>query len=121
MKTILLIDDSEADQFIGDRIITQAYPNVKIIKAMDGQEALDLMAEHNIVPDVILLDINMPRIRGHDFLAKFTNNNTREIPVIVMLTSSDQEQDKAQTTHYKCVKDYFLKPLRKACGVGRDC
>jgi len=53
----------------------------------------------------------MPRMNGHEFLKVFTEDNSRVIPVVVMLTSSDQQKDKDQAFTYKCVKDYLLKPI----------
>jgi len=79
--------------------------------ASDGKEAIEILESMPADPDLILLDINMPRMNGHEFLKVFTKDNTRTIPVVVMLTSSDQKQDKEQAFEYKCVKDYLLKPI----------
>ncbi|MEM7618562.1 MAG: response regulator [Pseudomonadota bacterium] len=113
MKTILIIEDNEADQFLGEMTISSVRPDLQILKAMDGKEALEILSEQDIEPDLILLDINMPRMNGHEFLNAFTDENSREIPVVVMLTSSDQERDKEQAMAYRCVKDYLLKPIKK--------
>lgn len=113
MKTILIIEDNEADQFLGEMIISAARPLVRILKARDGEEALEVLQELDEYPELILLDINMPRMNGLEFLEVFSEHNKKEIPVVVMLTSSDQEQDKQQAQAYKCVKDYFLKPITK--------
>lgn len=113
MKTILIIEDNEADQFLGQAIISSVRPDIEILKASDGQQALEILEEIGKEPDLILLDINMPRMDGHQFLEAFTDHNAREIPVVVMLTSSDQERDKEQAMAYRCVKDYLLKPIKK--------
>lgn len=113
MKTILIIEDNEADQFLGQAIISSVRPDIEILKAGDGQQALEILEEIGKEPDLILLDINMPRMDGHQFLEAFTDHNAREIPVVVMLTSSDQERDKEQAMAYRCVKDYLLKPIKK--------
>jgi CheY-like chemotaxis protein len=111
MKTVLIIDDNEADLFLDEIVIKGKFPDVKILKATDGEEALTIIEQNDKIPDVILLDINMPRMDGHQFLEAFTEENTKEIPVIIMLTSSNQDRDKEKANRYKCVKDYFLKPL----------
>lgn len=113
MNTILLIEDNEADQFLGEMIISASHPLVRILKARDGEEALEVLEEFGDQPDLILLDINMPRMNGLEFLEVFSEHNKKEIPVVVMLTSSDQELDKQQAQVYKCVKDYLLKPITK--------
>jgi CheY-like chemotaxis protein len=111
MKRILLIEDNEADQFLGQHVIQATRPGLEVQIASDGVEALEILSKMESEPDVILLDINMPRMDGHEFLKVFTNDNDREIPVVVMLTSSDQTLDKDRSMAYKCVKDYLLKPV----------
>ena len=112
MKKILVVDDSESDHFYNEIILRGRYETIKIIQAYDGQEALERLSEHKEeLPDLILLDINMPRMNGHDFLKEYSPRGDREIPIVVMLTSSDQDQDKSLTMGYKCVKDYMVKPI----------
>ena len=111
MKRILLIEDNEGDQFLGKFAIETVHPDIGLYIASDGKEAIEILESMPADPDLILLDINMPRMNGHEFLKVFTKDNTRTIPVVVMLTSSDQKQDKEQAFEYKCVKDYLLKPI----------
>ena len=112
MKTILMIEDNKADQFLNKAVIKSQKENTEIIIASDGHEAMEILQNEKIEPDIILLDINMPRMNGHEFLQAFTDNNKKEVPVVVMLTSSDQEDDKTKAFSYKCVKDYLLKPIK---------
>lgn len=112
IKTILVIEDSESDQFYNELIITSHNNVIKIIKAYDGEEALETIKEQrDNLPDLILLDINMPRMNGHEFLEEYAKTVDQEIPVVVMLTSSEQEADKQRAFEYNCVKDYLLKPI----------
>lgn len=113
MKTILIIEDNEADQYLWELLLLKTFPDIQILKAFDGEEALEVMRGVDKDPDLILLDINMPKMSGHQFLESFTDNNTKEIPVVVMLTSSNLPKDKDQALAYKCVKDYMLKPIKK--------
>lgn len=113
MKSILIIEDSKSDQFLGEMMIKSVFPDIDICLATDGQEGLEILTNEAVQPDVILLDINMPRMNGHEFLKEFSEGNSREVPVVIMLTSSDQEQDKQQAMQYTCVRDYFLKPITK--------
>jgi len=83
MKRILLIEDNEGDQFLGKFAIETVHPDIELYIASDGKEAIEILEK----------------------------DNTRTIPVVVMLTSSDQKQDKEQAFEYKCVKDYLLKPI----------
>ena len=109
----MIIDDSEADRYLSEVIVSTMDPTLNIIFAEDGFEALEVLKASGETPDLILLDINMPRMNGHEFLEAYSENSARDIPVVVMLTSSDQERDKEQAVSYGCVKDYFVKPIDK--------
>ena len=112
MKSILIVDDAEADQYFNSHIIEDARPSVTIMKAYNGEEALEIIKKGNKTPDLILLDINMPRMNGHEFLEAYTKlKGNQEIPVVVMLTSSDNEVEMRQTSQYPCVKKFLTKPL----------
>lgn len=111
MKTILMVDDNEADHFLTREMIKLEYPDVEILTAYDGEQALEMLRGQDIKPDLILLDINMPRMNGHEFLAEYSDNNTRELPIVIMLTSSSQERDRNMAMQYHCVKGYLTKPV----------
>lgn len=107
---ILLVDDNETDQFFNETLIEDFDPEIKILQAYDGQEALNAIASAEQKPDVILLDINMPGMNGFEFLEEYSKNCDFST-VIVMLSSSDQGDDKQKALSYDCVKSYFVKPL----------
>lgn len=111
MNTIMIIEDNEAEQFLWKKLITAVLPDIEILSAKDGEDGLKKIQEVEDDPDLILLDINMPKMDGHQFLEVFSDNNTKEIPVVVMLTSSNLPQDREQALSYRCVRDYLLKPI----------
>ena len=114
LKTILLVEDSPDDQYISENMFRRVLGDVEVVCAFDGVEALELLASENFKPDVILLDINMPRMNGLEFLKTYGADADPSIPpVVVMLTSSEQESDKTESLSYGCVKEYVLKPIRK--------
>ena len=114
LKTILLVEDSPDDQYLSENMFRRVLGDVEIVCAFDGQEALELLADEAFEPDVILLDINMPRMNGLEFLENYgTDANPNLPPVVVMLTSSEQESDKTESLSYGCVKEYVLKPIQK--------
>lgn len=113
MKSILLIEDSNADQFIAKTMISRLFPDVEILQAYDGIEALEVLRSLSSPPNLILLDINMPRMNGFDFLDSLCGEFPEDYPPIVMLTSSDQENDRLKARKYNCVNGYLLKPLRR--------
>ena len=110
MSKIMIIDDSEADQFLALAIIEDLSIEIDVLQAYDGQEALKILDTIDNQPDVIFLDINMPVMNGHEFLVEYDKRET-QTSVVVMLTSSYQEQDRQQSRAFECVKQYFTKPL----------
>lgn len=108
-KSVLVIDDDEAFQFYMKSLFEKHF-HVKLFKAFDGKEALDLVSELVKLPDIIFLDLNMPIMDGHDFLKAwqrmYSNSHTR----IVIVSSSEAKKDRDSTQFYDCVKDYVVKP-----------
>lgn len=110
ISSIMIIDDSESDQFLARIVIEEFDPTIIIHQAYDGQEGLEKLDEMEEQPAIILLDINMPRMNGFEFLEEYSKREERAV-VIAMLTSSEQELDKEKAKKYGCVKTYFSKPL----------
>lgn len=112
MSCILFVDDNEGDQFICLDLLESECPNAKILQAYDGQEALEILESSENKPDLIILDINMPRMNGHEFLKNYSQrSNVNRSSVVVMLTSSSQQEDRDKAMSYQCVIDFFTKPL----------
>lgn len=111
IKTVFLIEDSEADQFYNRAIVEMFDPEIEIIQAYDGKEALGVLGSLDDQPDLILLDINMPVMDGHEFLKEYTAKDYCT-SVVAMLTSSSQQKDRELCEGYEEVKAYFTKPLK---------
>lgn len=112
MKTILIVDDDDSFQYLCEAVLRRSRNEYEVLKAYDGVEALEVLRDREQFPDVILLDINMPRMNGHEFLAEYAKLTPGEIPVVAMLTSSDQMKDRIGAMSYPFVKDYLVKPFR---------
>jgi CheY-like chemotaxis protein len=95
---ILLVEDNEGDIVLTRRALSKTEMEYKIDVVRDGEEALMYLRKNGIfqdaeTPDLILLDINLPKIDGMDVLKQIKGDGKlRTIPVI-MLTSSDSEKD----------------------------
>lgn len=111
IETILVVDDSDAEQFLCRHVINSFDKSITILKACDGIEALELLDGMDVLPDVILLDINMPRMNGLEFLEHFSEKYSGSAVKLAMLSSSIRE--KSRVMAYECVTTYLEKPLSK--------
>jgi CheY-like chemotaxis protein len=111
---LLIIEDNPGDVRLLEEAFEELNANVNIRVAKDGAEGIELLTgsgdgNNSWRPDLILLDLNLPKISGHDVLAQIKNDpHTRWIPVIV-LTSSRAESDvrRAYESHANA---YLRKP-----------
>ncbi|MGK0252963.1 MAG: CheY-like chemotaxis protein [Mariniflexile sp.] len=119
LKCILLVDDDQNDNFFHERVIKKTSSSTIVIEKNTGQEALDYIKSNNgdkaILPDLIFLDINMPGMNGWDFLKEYDrlNKEIQSSVIIIMLTSSDNEDDLSRAKAWNFVSDYITKPLTK--------
>ncbi|WP_242221316.1 response regulator [Shinella zoogloeoides] len=110
ITSILVVDDDENDQFICDYTIRKFDPSIRVLKALDGAEALDIL--HRETPDAIILDINMPVMNGFEFLDRYATEFEVHAPIVALLTSSRLGKDRERAMQYSFVKSYFEKPLQ---------
>jgi CheY-like chemotaxis protein len=107
---VLLVDDDAATNFLAELAFKNLDIAKEIVVASDGFVAGELMKQNNC-PDVIFLDIRMPRMDGFDFLENLIEMNVCKHVKVVMLTSSTRTEDKARALSYNAVVDYIEKPL----------
>jgi two-component system chemotaxis response regulator CheY len=90
MKAIV-IDDSRAMRMILKRIVGKL--NFEAVEAGDGQEAVDLLATMDDVPDLALIDWNMPNMNGLEFVVKVRSDpRLREMTLVMVTTESEHNQ-----------------------------
>lgn len=107
---VLLVDDDEATNFLAELAFRNLNIANEIEVASDGLIACERIKQ-NSCPDIIFLDIRMPRMDGFDFLDNFSGMNVCKHVKIIMLTSSSRVEDKRRALTYKEVVDYIEKPL----------
>jgi len=110
-KHILLVEDDRVDAMTVQRAVKQLkIENALIIKS-DGEKAIEyLQSPDNPKPVFILLDLNMPRMNGIEFLKLVKQDPIlRRIPVIILTTSSEQ-QDRIESFDLS-VAGYMVKPV----------
>jgi len=110
LKSVLVVDDDEGDQFLTQRAIRKFDDSIVIHAAYDGEEALSLVRDQGLRLDAIFLDINMPGMGGLEFLQHYSQYDSAT-SVVVMLTTSDNDRDRNICGQYTCAKHYVLKPL----------
>lgn len=112
---ILLIEDNPGDVRLTQEAFKEGRLPINLEVVMDGVEAIKFLRrqapyEHAIIPDLILLDLNLPKRDGREVLEEIkTDENLKRIPVVV-LTTSNAEQDilKSYNLHVNC---YINKPV----------
>jgi CheY-like chemotaxis protein len=112
---ILLVEDSPADVIITREALSEARLYNTIHVAEDGVEALEFLRKQGKFtaaprPDLILLDLNLPRKNGREVLAEIKDDpNLKSIPVVVLTTSRAEEDVlKSYDLHANC---YVVKPV----------
>jgi two-component system, chemotaxis family, response regulator Rcp1 len=116
MIRVLLVEDSPGDVRLTQEAFQHANNSIHLIAVSDGIEALAFLRRegtnvHAPRPDIILLDLNLPRMGGHEVLAHIKNNDSlRSIPVVI-LTISDAEAD-IEKTYELQANCYLTKPLQ---------
>lgn len=114
-KSILLIEDDELDVISVQRSLKKIDMDIQLHTAYNGLEAMALLKGEDkdkdpLLPDIILLDLNMPRMNGLEFLSEIRKDKKfNSIKVFVMTTSNDEKDRK--TTEELGVAGYIIKPL----------
>jgi two-component system response regulator len=117
-KTILLVEDNADDEALTFRALTKNNIGNQLIVAHDGAEALDYLfatgkysgRDLNFGPQLVLLDLNLPKISGLEVLRQLrANERTKYLPVVI-LTSSNEEKDLLQG-YDNGANSYVRKPV----------
>ena len=117
-KSILLVEDNHQDEILTLRTLHKMNLANQIDVVRDGRQALDYLfregefAERSgpILPTVTLLDINLPRINGLEVLERLRNDPRTCLMPIVILTSSDEEQDRLKS-YENGANSFVRKPI----------
>lgn len=110
-KPILLVEDDKVDAMTVKRSLRDIHVTNRLLLAGNGEDALQYLREPNADrPCIILLDLNMPKMNGLEFLQVLKQDTIlKKIPVIV-LTTSKNEQDKLESFRLG-VAGYMIKPV----------
>jgi CheY-like chemotaxis protein len=114
LSFIMLIDDNPDDNFYHERVIKKSGMAEKVLAMTDAADALQYLQSRTATepgPELIFLDINMPGMNGIEFLQEYRKFPERA--VVVMLTTSENPDDKARASATNVIADFRTKPLSK--------
>lgn len=120
----MLIDDNEIDLYINQKFIEKQMPNCEILTFIRAKMAISFLSsleeprnsDFVYVPDIILVDINMPEMNGFGFLNAFTKLEQTRLKKtkIYMLSSSTNLNDLVDANTHNVCNGFLSKPLSKA-------
>ena len=110
-RPILLVEDDEVDVLTVKRALRDLKVDNELVLASNGEEAIALLRDgERPRPALILLDLNMPRMNGFEFLRAARENDLIEGIPVVVLTTSRQDQDIFEGFKLN-VAGYMVKPV----------
>lgn len=116
-RNICIIDDDKIYRFTTEKYIEMLKLADKIITFSDGEEALEFFKTNATnseeLPDIILLDVNMPIMDGWDFIEEYASFQPRPIKKITlyMVTSSIDDRDRDKAAKISEIHDFVIKPI----------
>jgi CheY-like chemotaxis protein len=119
VRKVLIIDDDEINNFVCEKVIKQSGLAEEAKSLKSAPEALDYIRglaqeSPDLVPEVILLDINMPFMDGWEFMESlkgFMPQLLSKLPVVAILSSSVYEADAEKADEHPDIQEYITKPL----------
>jgi CheY-like chemotaxis protein len=108
METIevFLVEDNPADVLLVRVALSQLPFPLKLLVAKDGEQALKMLAAVDFQPDLIILDLNMPRVDGQTVLQQYRQ---KKIPIVIF--SSTQNKAEVQKALALGAREYVQKPI----------
>lgn len=113
IKTVITIDDEPIDQMIYKRVLKRSGIVENVLDFQLAEQALAwFRTEDHVKPDIVFLDIHMPRMNGFEFLDEAIAEFGEEFAnIVIMLTTSLDPADRERASQYPLVRDYLSKPL----------
>ena len=115
LNCVMLIDDNEDDNFFHQIILNDLKITKHIQVAESGFEALEYLQKGEQLPDLIFLDINMPKMNGWEFLEEYDKLklSINSGLVIIVLTTSLNPSDKEKSRKINLISGFECKPLNE--------
>ena len=117
-KNILVVDDESINHFIYEKLLNTIGWSNKVYSAYSGSEALEILKDHCrglvSMPDLILLDLHMPRMNGLEFIREFNALDClegKQERVVIAVVSSSLDPDEHEKARLLGARHIFSKPL----------
>ncbi|MFY7731323.1 MAG: response regulator [Flavobacterium sp.] len=108
---ILLVEDDAIEVMKFNRVVKNMEGRHKILEAHNGEDALNILKDREVNPDIIVLDLNMPKLNGIEFLRAIKKDESRRcIPTIILTTSTNYSDIKE--CYNIGIAGYVVKPLK---------
>ena len=109
--SLLLIEDDEIERMKFNRVCQKNNISCIVNEAMNGEKALEFLHETQELPHLILVDLNMPKMNGIEFLKILKNNDRLKYIPTMVVSSSDNHED-VKKSYENGATGYLIKPLR---------
>lgn len=109
-KIVLLAEDDDDHFFIAQKAFEESNPHLILARVIHGKELLQWLEQHEGLPSLIILDLNMPKMDGREVLQILSSHEQwSKIPIVVLTTSPNEEDE--NLCLQKGVKRYLQKPV----------
>ncbi len=119
-RPVAVVDDDDSDRFLFQRMLQRVDPEATIVEYAAADLALpDFLDDDRFSQcfphgrPLVVLDINMPRMSGFEFLDVVASRREAQMDVVI-LTASDNPSDRERAASYAIVKDILVKPVSRA-------
>ena len=110
-RTVLYVEDNLSNLTLVEHLLEAVHPDIRLLSAMQGTMGLELAREHR--PDLILLDVHLPDVSGHEVLLRLkAEDNLRSVPVVIM--SADATPGQIDRLKAAGATAYLTKPFQVA-------
>ena len=104
---VLMVEDNPGDVLLAEQALKEFPLQVKLTTARDGQEALAILSRADYAPDLVILDLNLPKVSGHTVLERY-QSELKKTPVVIFSSSwNDADLDRAFS---RGAREYVQKP-----------
>ncbi len=116
-RRVLLVEDNPDDESLTRRGLRRCGADAEVIVACDGAAALETLGNMADLPDLVLLDLKLPKLDGTEVLRQIRGNNRTRRLCVVVFTSSGEPRDIALCHDLGC-NSYVIKPVAYESYIG---